>query len=176
MASTGCLHTTFVSCFGEKIKEVVCEQLWIAYHVRMCSVSVCRAYCYVQYGVVCTMYVVVQCGVVFLCRAYYNETSLIRHSVEPENNVGLGGCWIMVCLLSYLCMVTVPHIMVGLERMLGYRGVKLARFHCSMYRIVLYICVLIQQKIKERSVHTSALEDRVTDVRMGENPNTEPVW
>ena len=27
-------------------------------------------------------------------------------------------------------MVTVPHIMVGLERMLDYRGVGLARFHC----------------------------------------------
>ena len=45
----------------------------------------------------------------------YSETSLIRHSMGPENNVGLGGCWIMECLLPYLCMVTVPHIMVGLE-------------------------------------------------------------
>ena len=27
-------------------------------------------------------------------------------------------------------MVTVPPIMVGLERMLDYRGVGLARFHC----------------------------------------------
>ena len=61
---------------------------------------------------------------------YYSETSLIQHSMGPENNVGLGGCWIMECLLPYLCMVTVPHIMVGLERMLDYRGVGLARFHC----------------------------------------------
>ena len=60
----------------------------------------------------------------------YSETSLIRHSMGSENNVGLGGCWIMECLLPYLCMVTVPHIMVGLERMLDYRGVRLARFHC----------------------------------------------
>ena len=60
----------------------------------------------------------------------YSETSLIRHSMGPENNVGLGGCWIMECLLPYLCMVTVPHIMVGLERMLDYRGVGLGRFHC----------------------------------------------
>ena len=48
----------------------------------------------------------------------------------------------MDCLLPYLCMVTVPHIMVGLERMLDYRsvglermldyrGVGLARFHCT---------------------------------------------
>ena len=61
----------------------------------------------------------------------YSETSLIRHSMGPENDVGLGGCWIMECLLPYLCMVTVPHIMVGLERMLDYRGVGLVRFHCS---------------------------------------------
>ena len=37
----------------------------------------------------------------------------------------------MECLLPYLSMVTVPHIMVGLERMLDYRGVRLERFHCS---------------------------------------------
>ena len=39
----------------------------------------------------------------------------------------------MECLLPYLCMATVPHIMVGLERMLDYRGVGLVRFHCSRY-------------------------------------------
>ena len=49
----------------------------------------------------------------------------------PENNIGLEGCWIMACLLPYLCMVTVSHIMVGLERMLNYRGVALVRFHCT---------------------------------------------
>ena len=37
----------------------------------------------------------------------------------------------MEYLLPYLCMVTVPHIMVGLERMLDYREVGLARFHCT---------------------------------------------
>ena len=37
----------------------------------------------------------------------------------------------MECLLPYLCMVTVPHIMVGLERMLDYRVVGLERFHCA---------------------------------------------
>ena len=61
----------------------------------------------------------------------YSETSLIRHSMGPENNVGLGGCWIIKCLLTYIYMVAVPHIMVGLERMLDYRGVGLARFHCN---------------------------------------------
>ena len=39
----------------------------------------------------------------------------------------------MECLLPYLCMVTVPHIMVGLGRMLDYRGVRLARFHCTIF-------------------------------------------
>ena len=40
----------------------------------------------------------------------YSETSLIRHSMGPENNVGLGGCRIMECLLPYLSIV--PYIMV----------------------------------------------------------------
>ena len=48
----------------------------------------------------------------------------------PENNVGLGGCWIKECLLPYLCMLTVLHIIIGLEIMLDYRGVGLARFYC----------------------------------------------
>ena len=43
----------------------------------------------------------------------------------------------MESLLPYLCMVTVPHIMVGLERMLDYRGVRLARFHCTSIPAVL---------------------------------------
>ena len=40
----------------------------------------------------------------------------------------------MECLLPYLSMVTVPHIMVGLERMLDYRGVGLERVHCIFTR------------------------------------------
>ena len=63
----------------------------------------------------------------------YSETPLIWQSMGPKNNVGLGGCWIMEYLLPYLCMVTVPHIMVGLERRLDYRGVRLARFHGNTY-------------------------------------------
>ena len=58
-------------------------------------------------------------NVIIIVFFMYSETSLIRHSMGPENNVGLGGCWIMECLLPYLCMVTVPHIMVRLERMLS---------------------------------------------------------
>ena len=38
----------------------------------------------------------------------------------------------MECLLPYLSMATVPHIMVELERMLDYRGVGLERFHCTV--------------------------------------------
>ena len=37
----------------------------------------------------------------------------------------------MEYLLPYLSLVTVPHIMVELERMLDYRGVGLERFHCT---------------------------------------------
>ena len=55
----------------------------------------------------------------------------------------------MEYLLPYLSMVTVPHIMVRLERMLDYRGVRLARFHCTYlyspakYKpIVLYVCLV----------------------------------
>ena len=42
----------------------------------------------------------------------------------------------MECLLSYLCMVTIPHIMVGLEKMLDYRGFTVRMYVCmkvSMY-------------------------------------------
>ena len=38
----------------------------------------------------------------------------------------------MECLLPYLCMMTVPDIMVGLERIADYRGVGLERFPCIM--------------------------------------------
>ena len=67
----------------------------------------------------------IECPQPVLTYYKYSETSLIRHSMGPENIVGLGGCWIMECLLPYLSMVTVPHIMVRLERMLDYRGVGL---------------------------------------------------
>ena len=45
----------------------------------------------------------------------------------------------MEYLLPYLCMVTVPHIMVGLERMLDYRGVGLVRFHCTDIPLPVFI-------------------------------------
>ena len=48
----------------------------------------------------------------------------------------------MECLLPYICMVTVPHIMVRLERMLDYRGVGLGRFHCiyNLYYAYVHLC------------------------------------
>ena len=70
------------------------------------------------------------------CKKRLFKYVCIQHSMGSENNVGLGGCWIMEYLLPYSCMVTVPHIMVGLERMLDYRGVGLERFHC----ISIYVC------------------------------------
>ena len=62
----------------------------------------------------------------------------------PENNVGLGG-WIIKCLLPYLCMVTVSHVMVGLERMLDYIGVGLARFYCifkGLYKLTISASII----------------------------------
>ena len=53
----------------------------------------------------------------------------------PENNVGLGGCNIGLWSASYhniIHMVAVPHIMVGLKRMLDYRGARFVRFHCTI--------------------------------------------
>ena len=46
----------------------------------------------------------------------------------------------MECLLPYLSMATVPIIMVGLERMLDYRGVGLERFHCTY---ILYCSIIL---------------------------------
>ena len=63
----------------------------------------------------------------------YSETSLIQHSMGPENNVGLGGCWTMEYLLPYLRMYGDCTSYNGRIRMLDYRGVRLARFHCSTY-------------------------------------------
>ena len=67
----------------------------------------------------------------------YSETSLIRHSMGPENNAKLGGCHVTGCLLAYFNMVTVPHKMVGLARMSDYRGVRLLRSHCTTGGVML---------------------------------------
>ena len=59
----------------------------------------------------------------------------------------------MKCLLPYLCMVTVPHIMVGLERMLDYRGVGLERM--LDYRGVGLESMYISQ-LQRATVHSRA--------------------
>ena len=90
------------------------------------------------------------CGLMYVGRDC-SETSLIRHSMAPENNVGLGGYWIMECLLPYLCMVTVPYIMVGLERMLDYRGVGLER----LWKMVLSILFSYTIPYMEKTLSTT---------------------
>ena len=45
----------------------------------------------------------------------------------------------MECLLSYLCMVTVPHIMVGLERMSDYTHTHSQSWYnipCILYQLI----------------------------------------
>ena len=77
-----------------------------------------------------------------ICRVItsYSETSLIRHSMGPENNVGLGGCWIMECLLPYLYVrIGVCTSYNGQIRMFDYRGVRLGRFHCNNLQELLVV-------------------------------------
>ena len=52
--------------------------------------------------------------------------------LKPDTQRDFKKCWVGRLLdyrvtLSILCMVTVPHKMVGLERMSDYRGVGLER-------------------------------------------------
>ena len=51
----------------------------------------------------------------------HSETSPNRHSMVVKN-VEVEGCRIMEGLLPNFNIMTVPHEMVGLERMLDYRG------------------------------------------------------
>ena len=57
------------------------------------------------------------------------------------------GCRIIQCFLVQSNMVSVSHNMVGLERMLDYRGVGLQRFHCmyvhecTYVHVHTYVCV-----------------------------------
>ena len=47
-----------------------------------------------------------------MCILVDSESSLVQHSMGPENNIGLGGCWIKERLLPYFnsnVMMTVPH-------------------------------------------------------------------
>ena len=49
----------------------------------------------------------------------------------------------MECLLPYLSMVTVPHIMVGLERMLDYRGFTVLSIISEWVCLLVAGCVLL---------------------------------
>ena len=71
----------------------------------------------------------------------------------PENNVRLGGCQITECLLPYFNMVTALHEMVGLERMLDYRGVGLERFHCIYYYISMLLTYIYIYIIYVNNMH-----------------------
>ena len=118
--STGCIHKSILCT----ISVLPCQPLT---HYNILCTYVCAN----AHSIIIVMFVSKNNSTYCTHVRTYSETSLIRHSMGPENNVGLGGCWIIECLLPYLCMVTVPHIMVGLERMLDYRGVGLERFHCT---------------------------------------------
>ena len=52
-------------------------------------------------------------------------------------------------------MVTVSHIMAGLERMLDYRGVGLVRLHCM--RILIYCIVMNSASNKSNPMINSAI-------------------
>ena len=62
----------------------------------------------------------------------------------------------MECLLPYLRMVIVPHIMVGLERMLDYRGAGLARFHCT-----------VRWRLNDSARRAESLESRTSPMKSG---------
>ena len=60
---------------------------------------------------------------------HYSKTSIIQHSVDNKMVSDCRGCQITEWLIAYFSMATVPHKMVGLERMSDYRGVGIQRFH-----------------------------------------------
>ena len=76
----------------------------------------------------------------------------------------------MECLLPYLCMVAVPHIMVGLERMLNYRGVGLERYHCIIELYLLPVPMIRtavgeeETLLADMSEEMHALTEGITDI------------
>ena len=53
-------------------------------------------------------------------------------------------------------MVTVPHKMIGLERMLDYRGVGLQIFHCMLVHICTYVRMYIgHYRIRSKFRHSN---------------------
>ena len=72
----------------------------------------------------------------------------------------------MECLLPYLCMVTVPHIMVGLERVLDYRGVGLERFHCMYVHLLVFRSVHKRSSITALCIYLNVSTLRIVTSRM----------
>ena len=68
-------------------------------------------------------------------------------------------------------MVTVPHIMVGLERMLDYRGVGLARFHCIYIQVIVTsFSNLVSKKLPSQTVQSDEQSNNAMEcikVRLG---------
>ena len=62
-------------------------------------------------------------------------------------------------------MVIVPHNMVGLERMLDYKGVKLQGFHCIIYNIILQLVKYNDMRIHIYTVHNYIHSD-ITSVEI----------
>ena len=65
-------------------------------------------------------------------------------------------------------MVIAPHIMVGLERMLDYRGVGLERFHCTLFTTEIHYVNRVQDNITWIPLHTTIITNIRRYVRTGE--------
>ena len=93
-----------VGLLGMCVRTYVGTCGMICTNIILCVFSSCST----KPLIFCTTYVFG--AVIALIYTYiYSETSLIQHSMGPENNVGLGGCRIKEGLLPYFNMVTVPH-------------------------------------------------------------------
>ena len=64
------------------------------------------------------------------------------------------GCRIIQCFLVQSNMVSVSQNMVGLERMLDYRGVGLQRFHCTFVFVCAYVRTYVYTYICTYSIRT----------------------
>ena len=74
----------------------------------------------------------------FVFHVDYSEIHLLRHSMEPKNNVALGGCRIMECLLPYFNMVIVPPLHSDITR----RNVGLQRCRIKEVPMFFHTCLL----------------------------------
>ena len=70
----------------------------------------------------------------------YSETSIIRHSMGLKLDVRLQRLSDYPVLLNTVNMVTEPHKMVGLERMLDYRGSTVLMYERA-YFLGSFLCI-----------------------------------